>query len=248
MKLPFVLSGGGVRGFAHLGVLKAFSERDIYPAVITSTSAGSIIGAMICDGYGVEEIMDLAIKNKLYGFEWTFPMVGLMSLKPLKDFLTKYLRHKNLEDLPTPLYVTATNLLDGRQEIFSKGDVVQAVIASCSIPMIFPPVTINNVPYIDGGFSSNLPIEPLLGGYEDIVGVHVNPLPDYNPLASITEHIERLGILSIRENVMRNMSRCTIFIEPPALAKYRLFDEKKKQLIYDEGYNYTKQYLDTKHQ
>lgn len=240
MKRPFVLSGGGNRGFAHLGVLKAFAEKDIFPEAIAATSAGSIIGALICDGYMPEEILELAIHNKLYSmFDWAFPLKSLMSLRPLQEFMTRYLRHKNFEDLPIPLFVTATNMNTGHQAVFDKGEIIPAVIAACSIPLVFPAKIIDGIAYADGGICSNLPVEPLLQHqYEDIIGVYVNPLPDYNEKAHFSELFDRLMHLMIRENVVRNINHCSIFIEPPLLAHYGIFDEKKKRLIFEEGYKY----------
>jgi NTE family protein len=245
MKRPFVLSGGGNRGFAHLGVLKAFAENDIYPEAIAATSSGSIIGALTCDGYAPEEILDLAIHNKLYSmFDWAFPIKGLMSLRPLQEFLQKHLRHKHFEELETPLFITATNLNVGHQAVFDKGAIIPAVIAACSIPLVFPPVNIDGVPYVDGGICSNLPVEPLLHhSYEDIIGIYVNPLPEYNEKAHFSEMFDRLMHLMIRENVVRNINSCSLFIEPPLLSHFGIFEEKKKRMIFDEGYNYTKQKL-----
>lgn len=245
MKRPFVLSGGGNRGFAHLGVLKAFAETGIIPEAIAATSAGSIIGALICDGYTPDEILEMAIHNKLYSiFDWAFPIKGLMSLRPLQEFLQKNLRHKHFEDLVIPLFITATNLNVGNQAIFDRGEIISAVIAACSIPLIFPAVNIDGVPYADGGICSNLPVEPLLQhGYEDIIGVYVNPLPDYNEKAHFSEMFDRIMHLMIRENVLRNISHCALYIEPPLLSHFGIFEEKKKRLIFEEGYNYTRQKL-----
>ncbi|XZF15225.1 patatin-like phospholipase family protein [Chitinophagaceae bacterium MMS25-I14] len=242
MKRPFVLSGGGNRGFAHLGVLKAFAEKNIYPEVISATSAGAIIGAMICDGYTPDEVMELAVNNKLYSlFNWSFPVKGLMSLKPLQEFLQKYLRHKTFEELPIPLFIAVTDMNTGTQVVLNEGEIIPAVVAACSIPLVFPTVLIEGIHCADGGLSSNLPVEPLLHDYEDIIGIYVNPLPAYNEKANFSEMIDRLVHLMIRSNVIRNISSCTMYIEPPALAHFGIFDEKRKRMVFEEGYNFAKE-------
>jgi NTE family protein len=248
MKRPFVLSGGGVRGFAHLGVLKAFEEKGIFPEAISATSAGAIVGAMVADGYSVDDILELSIKNKLFGFEWTFHFSSLLSLQPLRDFLNKYLLHKKIEDFVIPMFITATNLLDGSQKVFDKGEAISAILAACSIPFIFPSVTIDDVPYVDGGVTNNLPLEPLLiNRYSNIIGSHANPLPEYDSKMPITENLDRMMHMVIRQNVVHNIEHLALFIEPPSLSKYSLFEEKNKQTIYTEAYEYTQQYLADHH-
>jgi NTE family protein len=248
MKRPFVLSGGGVRGFAHLGVLKAFEEKGVFPEAISATSAGAIVGAMVADGYSVDDILELSIKNKLFGFEWTFPFSSLLSLEPLRDFLTKYLLHRKIEEFPIPLFITATNLLDGSQKVFDKGNAIPAILAACAIPFVFLSVTIDNVPYVDGGVTNNLPLEPLLTNrYSNIIGSHANPLPSYDSKMPITENLDRMMHMVIRQNVVHNIEQLAMFIEPPSLSKYSLFDEKNKQNIYIEAYEYTTQYLAKHH-
>ena len=70
------------------------------------------------------------------------------------------MRHTKFEELAIPFYITATNFIDGKQMIFHQGDMIDVIIAASSIPVLFPPVFINNIPYVDGGLSNNLPVEP----------------------------------------------------------------------------------------
>ncbi len=244
LKRPFVLSGGGARGFAHIGVLKAFAEHGITPEAIAATSAGAMVGALIACGYTAEEVNDMAANSKFFKL---FSKSSFTSLKlsnaPMVEFLTRNLRFKTFEQLPVPLYVTATNLINGKQDVFSSGEIIPAVVAACAVPFVFANVTINNMPYADGGMSGNLPVEPLLNKYTNIIGVYVNPLPAFDEKAGINEAVDRMVHLFIRENVLKSIEKCSVFIEPPNLAHYRMFEEKKKQAIIDEGYQYTKTYL-----
>jgi len=244
IKRPFVLSGGGARGFAHIGVLKAFAEAGIYPEAISATSAGAMVGALIASGYTAEEVHAMAADSRFFKLfsKTTFTSFRL-SNEPLAEFLDHHLRYKTFEQLPIPFFVAATNLITGQQSIFNSGPILPAVLAACAVPFIFEDVYINNVPHADGGMTNNLPVEPLLDHYTNIFGVYVNPLPDFNEKAALGESIDRMMHLLLRENVLRSIAKCSVLIEPPNLKHYRMFEEKKKEQIITEGYNYTQSFL-----
>lgn len=245
IKRPFVLSGGGSRGFAHLGVLKAFIERDVYPEVISATSAGSIAAAFICDGYSIEEIREFFAKSKLgLSMQWKNWRSGLLSLKKVEDVLKQTLRSQFFEELKTPLYITATNFINGEQRVFNSGSLIPAILAASSVPMLFPPIDIQGVEYVDGGLSSNLPVEPLLNQYKDLIGVHVNPLTPYNPASGFLANLERTLHLAIREPVLKNKLLCSYFVEPSNLGKFGMFEFGKLEAIYEVGLNYTRKLLE----
>jgi NTE family protein len=241
---PFVLSGGGARGFAHLGVLKAFAEQQVFPQVIAATSAGSIAAAFICDGYSTDEVKTLFQRSKVgLSMQWTSWRSGFLSLKAVEQLLQQHLRHKNFEDLAIPLYVTATNFITGTQKIFSSGPLIPALLAAASIPVLFTPVEIDGIPYVDGGLSGNLPAEPLLHKYKKIIGVHVNPLMPYNAKNGFLANVERTVYMAIQEGVLKNRGHCQQFIEPEGLATFGIFDFKKQDAIYKVGLDYTRQLL-----
>lgn len=244
IRRPFVLSGGGARGYAHLGVLKAFEEKQVFPEAIAATSAGSIAAAFICDGYSTDEVKEIFQRTKMgLSMQWRNFKAGFLSLRTVEKVLKQTLRHTTFESLPIPLYIAATDYHTGRQRIFSKGEVIPAVLAASTIPMLFPPVIIDGVPYIDGGISGNLPVEPLVGQYRDIVGVHVNPLPTYNPSGSILAAVDRTMHMAIQEAVLKNKQRCDLFIEPEGLGQFGMFDFKRLDAIYTTGLDYTRQLL-----
>lgn len=241
---PFVLSGGGARGYAHLGVLKAFAEREIFPEVIAATSAGSIAAAFICDGYHTDEVKEIFQQQKLgLSMQWKNWRAGFLSLKKVEDALKKHLRHITFESLPLPLYVAATNFVTGEQTIFNQGPLIPAILAASSIPMLFHPVEIEGVPYVDGGLSGNLPVEPLLGKYTNIVGVHVNPLLPYSPSDSFQINMDRTLNMAIGEPVRKSKQQCGFFVEPEGLGQYGMFDFSKFDPIYTTGLDYTRKLL-----
>lgn len=243
-KKSFVLSGGGCRGFAHLGVVKALQEFGISPGEISGTSAGAMAGVFLADGYTPDEIKEMLVSQ--IGFSM-FPLnifkPGLISMRNIEEFLRKNLRHSKFEELQMPFYVTATNFIDGTQKIFKHGDLISPIIAAASIPAIFPQVLIDDIPYVDGGLANNLPIEPFISKKNEIVAVHVNPIKPFNPKEGFMDIIDRAVHLSFREIVNRSSGGCYLFIEPTDLNKFGMFDIHKVEEIFDIGYTFTRELL-----
>lgn len=107
-KTGLVLSGGGTRGFAHLGALKALEEHDIKPDLIAGVSAGSIVGALYADGENAEEALKALTSQRLFGFlEFIFPRSGLVKMTGFQKILRNTLKAKKFEDLEIPLYIYA---------------------------------------------------------------------------------------------------------------------------------------------
>jgi len=244
MKKPFVLSGGGARGFAHLGVIKALQERNIYPSAISGTSAGAIAGVFLANGYTVDEIIEiLAGKLSRRMFAWNSLRMGLISFNKVGEYIKKNLRYHTFEELNIPLYISATSFIDGTQKIFNKGDIMEALAASCAIPAIFPAVEINSIPYVDGGLFNNLPIEPFLDQKKEVICVHVNPIRDLSEKRSLWEIVDRSFHLSFVEKVRRSAHGSYMYIEPKELINYNLFELSKANAIIDIGYKYGVDYL-----
>ncbi len=240
----FVLSGGGCRGFAHLGVVKALQEFGISPCEISGTSAGAIAGVFLADGFSPNEIKEMFItqlKINMFPLNWFKP--GLVSMKNIEEFLQKNLRHTKFEELQIPLYVTATNFINGMQKVFHKGNIIESVLAACSIPVLFPSVVIDEIPYVDGGLSNNLPVEPFSGRKSEVVSVYVNPVKPFNPKEGTLEVMDRAIHLSFREIVSQSAEGCYLYIEPANLDKFDLFDIHKLSEIFEVGYNSTKTIL-----
>jgi len=238
---PFVLSGGGARGAAHLGVLRAFAEAGIRPNAISGTSAGALVGAFIADGRTPQEAMALVHDNVKRSRLIRRPA---LASKRIEAFLRSHLRHERFEDLPIPLYVSATDLEKGGQRIFSSGELVPALMASCAIPVIFPPVLVDGTYYVDGGVSNNLPVEPFLAIKDQVIAVHVNPLPPFVPgRRGVLRTMDRIWHLNFRELVMRSAQGCHLFIEPPELARFNMFELSKMNVIEAIGHDHAKKLL-----
>jgi NTE family protein len=232
-----VLSGGGTRGFAHLGVLKALEEHGIKPDIISGVSAGSIAGALYADGKSPEEVLNVLTSHKLLDYlEFTIPKTGLIKMSGFEKTLNKHLDAKNFEDLKIPLKVFAVNINTAEYVCFDEGPLSPAIKASSSIPIIFPPVKIGDYFYCDGGTINNFPIEPLLDTCERIIGVSVNPLGTQTKLGNLKQIAERTFQLAIRSHTLERKKRCDLYIEPEGLDDYGLLELSKAKEVFDLGY------------
>ena len=231
------LSGGASRGFAHAGVIKALHENEIYPDIVAGASAGSIVGSFYCDGFAPEEIYEIFHKNKIFEIiKLRFNRKGLLNINGLRKILDNNLRTKRLEDLEKPFIITATNLVEAKTEYFTEGNLVDLVVASSSIPVIFVPTEIDGITYVDGGVTNNFPIEPLEDQCTKLIGSHVNPVGPFDPGKGILHVAATTFHLSIAAGIYHKKKKLDYFIEPSELSEFGYFDIKKGKEMYDIGY------------
>lgn len=243
-KTGIVLSGGGARGFAHLGVLEALNEHGIYPDVIAGTSAGALVGVLYADGYSPREIMNfMNSTSRLHYIRPTVPREGLLQISGIARILKEHLRAKTFEELKIKLYVTATDLNNGRCEYFSSGELLDPVIASASIPVLFKPVIMNNICYVDGGVMDNMPVKPLEGKCELLIGSYVNPVGYEENVTSLVQIAERAFMLNMSKEINEKIKKFDIYIAPEELKDYKILDPEKAIEVFDIGYNATKMKL-----
>ena len=232
-----VLSGGGARGYSHLGVLKALNEEGIFPDVISGTSAGAIAGALYADGHKPQEIFRILSKNSRLDFmSITLPREGLMKMTGMISLLNETLSAKTFEELKVKLFVAATDLNNGKITYFSKGELLLPVIASASIPVVFRPVVINNLSYVDGGVIDNVPVYPIEKLCKKIICSYVNPLGRRDHFTSLLAIAERSFHLSVAKDLASKRKKFSIFIAPDKLAEYSAFHQDKAAEIFEIGY------------
>ena len=232
MKVGIVLSGGGVRGIAHLGVLSALKKTGIQFSHITGTSAGSIAGAFYAAGIDPEETFNIFMKTKLIKFiRPAFGSLGLINIERTGDIFKTYLP-AHIEDLKTPLTICTTNFSEGNVAYFTKGPLIRAIHASCCIPGVFKPIMMDGQMYVDGGVLNNFPVEPLLNKVDYIIGSTCNHLRSVNKIVGITRLMQRTGIMSINHDMERKSKCCNLMIEPKGMGEISTFDTKKAESIY----------------
>ena len=162
--ISLVLSGGGARGLAHIGILKVLDELQIPISSICGCSMGGLIASLYAMGLPISEIEKIATR-----YSSTREMVKLVDLTPhrkgiiigqrLRGFLSRFIDDRlNIEDSIIPLYMNAVNLYTGDEVILDRGNLLDAILATTAVPGIFSPFEGENVTLADGGVVNNLPI------------------------------------------------------------------------------------------
>lgn len=239
MKIGIVLSGGGIRGIAHLGVLKALSNYGIKFSHISGTSAGSIAGAFFAAGIDPEDGLEIFIKTKLWRHLRPAGSLGLINIEKTSEILKFFFPEDQFEKLLIPLTVTAVNFSEGRIVYFNKGPLIRAVHASSCIPGIFKPIMIDGKMFVDGGVLNNFPVEPLLNNCDFIIGSSCNHIRQVDVVTNLTNLIGRAAVMTVNKDLEQKASFCNVIIEPKHLGEIRTFDMKAAETIYWLAYEET---------
>lgn len=236
-KLGLALSGGGAKGFAHIGVFRLLDECGVKPDIISGTSAGALAGCLYADGYTPDEIKEIFMGKEFSEFaRIQIPKAGLFDNTRLTRFLRKHLHAKRIEDLDIPLVIVATDLDHGLSHEFRSGSIAEAVTASCSVPMIFSPVEIDGIHYVDGGLFRNFPVTNIREECEKIVGVNVSPLIPQKYKQTIYYIAERSYHYMFRANTTEDRLLCDVLIEAEEFGGYKMFDLDNVDELADIGY------------
>ncbi|SER04190.1 patatin-like phospholipase family protein [Neolewinella agarilytica] len=244
LTVGITLSGGGVRGAAHIGLIRALLEAGIVPTRIVGVSAGSIVGTLYAAGLSPDEMMERVHATSLRRIiKVGLPTTGLTTLEYLKERLREIVPENSFEGLKYPLFVGITNLNTGQLEIKSEGPLHDIVAASCAIPFVFKPEVIDGDHYVDGGVIKNMPVDPLLNETDFIIGSNLMPYGLLPPAdtGTVINIVWRVFDLSIMANTLPCTEVCDIVIEPSQLNAYHIFSITKLQELHDLGYEHTKQ-------
>lgn len=157
-----VLAGGGARGFAHIGIIKALKEAGVPFDQLGGTSMGAIIAAGLAHEWGLEELIDrmravFVDDNPLSDF--TLPLIALVRGKKVSAKLREHFGDICIEELPLPYFCVSSDLTTGRIHVHRDGVVWRALRASVALPGILPPVTHHGHLLVDGGVMNNLPVD-----------------------------------------------------------------------------------------
>lgn len=236
--IGYALSGGGAKGFAHLGAIKALEERKLKPDIIAGTSAGALAGVFYADGYTPDEIVDLFENTRFKQFiEFTIPKSGLFRATGLINFLKKNLRAKTFEQLQIPFAAIATDWEKGTYVAFSEGDnLAEAVVASCCVPLIFSPIEIDGRYYVDGGLLKNLPASVIREHCNVLFGVNVAMIMPPEDKNNLKYFAERTFTMMATSNTLADKKLCNVLIETKGLNEYWMFDLDHTKEIVQKGY------------
>lgn len=179
IKIGLALGGGAAKGFAHIGVIKMLEAQGLVPAVVSGTSAGSVVGALYASGMHPFELQEKAVAlDEARIRDLQLSSGGLVLGQKLEDYVNEQVRRKPLEQLPKPFVAVATRLEDGERTVFGRGNTGQAVRASSSIPGVFQPVKIGKFHFVDGGVVSPVPVDAARElGADLVVAVDISSKP-----------------------------------------------------------------------
>ncbi|MGM0653004.1 MAG: patatin-like phospholipase family protein [Bacillota bacterium] len=246
MKIGLALSGGAVRGIAHIGVLKYLEESNVNLCCIAGTSAGSIVGSLYCSGKSVDELQEVAESvswKDLIKISW--PRKGIIESKRLLKVVKHYLGDIQFEDLELPLLINAVDIIKGKEIIMKQGALAEAVTASCSIPGIFTPVESEGLMLVDGGLLNNIPASLLKDqdlDYIISVNVGAQSLLQKEPETLIEVLIQSFDVIKRQHD--QNASDYADLVIEPDLSEFAFYDTSKGKFLIEKGYHAARKALE----
>ena len=241
MTLGLVLSGGGMRGAAHIGVLRALEEQGIRTTHIAGSSSGAIVGALHAYGYDWVDILEFFRKIQLWDLKkYALGKPGLIDAEKFYDEFNRILPVDSFDSLKKHLVITATDILMGTQKYFRTGEIIRPILASAAFPGVFSPVKIGESYYIDGGTLDNFPVESIQHQCDMVIGVYANAMNpiDIDELKHSYHVIERaFKLKTVQEDIVK-FPLCDVLIAPNELGQFVTFDKKPLFEIFDIGYRH----------
>ena len=240
-KTGLVLSGGGVRGMAHIGALKAMEAHGINPHWISGTSVGALVGALFAEGKPVEEMLDFFSQTPLFRYDFfSLNKPGLLDTERYADIFESSWPHNSFESLKKKLFVVATDLLEGQEVVFHQGELIRPLLASAALPPIFSPIGIGDRLYADGGIMNNFPLESLKGHTDFVIGSNVAQVKpvSWKEMRSSYQLASRTTSLMIYATNRGKVQQCDLIFEPPELDRIGVLDKKGIQKAYQAGYEH----------
>lgn len=231
LKIGLALGSGGAKGFAHLGVLKAFEDNDIKIDMIAGTSIGSIIGAFYSNDYSVTDISEL-LKTISFGEIKNINMIT--DMQGLNDVIDRSIGHLDIEELKKPFRAIATEVETGKEKVFDSGNVADALCASCSIPPFFKAFLIDGKRYVDGAFVNSVPADVVRTlGADYVIGVDLRTEKSEKP--SLLSRIFPTYKSDVKEPWKKGYDFSDVVIHPD-LNEYSSTSFFSGSKMYDIGY------------
>lgn len=215
-KIGLAFGGGGARGFAHLGAIKAFEEYGIKFDFVCGTSAGSLVGAFYSAGLTFDQMLTIA--RGLDEKDLRKSMFGIMPSKTdgIQSVITEHLGNINIEDLKIPFAAVAVDIKSTDEVCITKGNLAKAVAGSCCVPGVFQPVEFGNKLLCDGGLKNTLPADvPLLFDCDYVVGIDVNKSRLYGTNSTKVFDVLACSIrILMQSNVFKGYEYSDVLLKP----------------------------------
>ncbi len=241
-KLGFALGAGGARGVAHIGFLQAMEEEGIKPDYIAGCSMGSIVGAAYASGMSLDKLHDKVMALRFFDvIKPTRQRGGFFAPQRVRELLAKHIGDLEFSELKIPFHCVAVDMLSQSVVEFSEGSVLDAVVASSSIPTVFCPTEKNGMRLVDGGIIERVPCLQVKNmGADVVIGVDVlgtqNCKEDMpGTLNVLLETIDIMSNYITKRKHQDNQSMIDLWLEP-ALGDMSQYTFKKLNFAYEKGY------------
>jgi NTE family protein len=264
--MGLVLSGGGARGFAHIGVVRALREAGIAIDYVGGASIGAVIGAGVAADWSYEQLVEVyrqCFFDTNPVSDWTLPLVSLRTGNKVSRLLRRAFGERDFEDLPLPFFAVSSNLTAGALHVHEQGALWKGLRASCAIPGVLPPVFQDGQVLVDGGVIDNLPVEEMHkrlagqiiacdvgGSYRLETVIEETELPPlwrmftewYGPSRrrrpSLAQILLRAGMVNSDATVQRRRKQTALLLKPK-LPGVDLLEWGEFHRTIDLGYQYT---------
>ncbi len=247
-KLGLALGSGGSRGVAHVGFLKGLEEHGLQPDYICGCSMGSVVGAAYAAGLIPDRIWEIVEKLRLLDIiSPSRQRGGLFGTKKMRALLQKHIGDITFEELKIPFRCIAVDMLTQQIVEFSRGSLLDGVVASSSIPAVFHPTVKEGMRLVDGGILERVPVPQVKEMGADVV-VAVDVLGQRQckedcprTLGMLLEMIDLMDNYRTKRRREENKDIIDFWIEPD-LGDMSQYSLKKVRLAYEKGYEIATEY------
>ncbi len=240
-KLGLALGSGGSRGVAHVGFLKALEEADLQPDYICGCSIGSVMGGAYAFGLTADEIWKIVEKLRILDIiSPSRQRGGLFSTKKMRDLLEKHIGDISFADLKIPFRCIAVDMVAQKIVEFSQGSLLDAVVASSTIPAVFHPTVREGARLVDGGVLERVPVPQVkkMGAdvvvAVDVLGQRQGKADCPRTLGVLLEMIDMMDDHRTRRRREENADIIDFWIEP-ALGDMSQYSLKEVRFAYEQG-------------
>lgn len=240
-KFGLALGGGGARGFAHIGALKAFEEAGIKFDYVAGTSIGSLIGAAYCMGKTADEILAYALTLKERDIKTSKIPLTPSKSDGLEKVAKNFLGDINFSELKIPFTAVAVDIRTGEEVHITEGNLAKAIAGSCAVPLVFYPVEFEGKLLFDGGLQNNIPANvPKLNGCEITIGIDINSTRGSGTDSSNYFHLvgQAIGVM-MKSNCIKGYLNADIMIQPD-MKRFKSTSFDGAVQMFEEGYLATK--------
>lgn len=243
-KIGLALGGGGARGFALIGAVRAFEEANIKFDYISGTSIGSVVGAMLAFGVTSQEMQDIATKIRVKDIRKNVIPFMPSSTENIEKIITQTVGDINIEDLKTPFCAVAVDMISGNEVDITKGCLCKALAGSCAVPTVFNAVEFEDKLLFDGGLQNTIPADVLRKlGCDAVVSIDIN-----STRGNGTDSKKYFDLLMasvrvmMKSNAIKGYLNSDIIVKPD-LKRFSASKTTGMLEMIEEGYNATKKMI-----